>query len=83
MPYNKNLPPLPFKIPLYLSHLSSGRVCGGDGRVMTGFLTQTSLSPISEAWDEPADVPGTSCVLLPFAGTLFSLSWLSSSSGTM
>lgn len=42
-------------------------------------------APSREAWDGPADVPGASRVLLPFAKTLFSLSvqGLSSSSGAM
>lgn len=86
-PYHKNLLTLPFwKIPFYLFPSVAFRAC----LPVMGELWQASWhkqvsAPSREAWDGPADVPGASCVLQPFARTLFSLSiqGLSSSSGAM
>lgn len=44
------------------------------GESWQAFWHKQVSAPSREAWDGPADVPGASCVLLPFARTLFSLS---------
>lgn len=74
------------KIPFYLFPSVAFRAClSVMGESWQASWHKQVSAPSREAWDGPADVPGASCVLLPFAGTLFSLSiqGLSSSSGAM